>query len=126
MRHRWLLLATILLPTIGACSTSTDASSPSASRPAASSVASSPAASSQGSVGVAGFKFAPPDVHVPLGGSVVWKNNDSQPHTATSAGAFDAGTIEPGKTAVVVFRTAGTFRYMCAFHPFMTGTVTVG
>jgi len=102
-----MFLAALLFPTIGSCSTNTDASS-------------------QVSVGIADFKFSSPDVHVPLGGSVVWKNNDSQPHTATSAGAFDAGAIEPGKTATAVFRTAGTFTYMCAFHPFMTGTVSVG
>jgi plastocyanin len=108
-----MALAAILLPAIGACSTKSDAST-------------SSDASTEVSVHVAGFKFSQPDVRVPLGGTVVWNNDDSQPHTATSAGAFDAGTIEPGKTAVVVFRTAGTFTYICSFHPFMTGTVAVG
>jgi plastocyanin len=102
-----MLLATIVLPTIGACSDNAGASS-------------------EVAVGIADFKFSSPDVNVPVGGKVVWTNDDSQPHTATSAGAFDAGTIEPGGTARVVFRTAGTFTYMCSFHPFMTGTIAVG
>jgi plastocyanin len=63
---------------------------------------------------------------VPVGGSVVWTNNDTQQHTATSAGNFDAGAIQPGSTATVEFETAGTFTYICSFHPFMTGTVVVG
>ena len=107
MRYRWILLAIVAFPTIGACSDNAGASS-------------------EVAVGIADFKFSPPDVNVPVGGKVVWKNNDSQPHTATSAGIFDAGAIEPGGTATVVFRTAGTFTYMCSFHPFMTGTIAVG
>jgi plastocyanin len=55
----------------------------------------------------------------------VWTNDDSQPHTATASGRFDAGSIAPGASATVAFPTPGTFTYICAFHPFMTGTVTV-
>jgi plastocyanin len=87
---------------------------------------SAPATSGPAAVGIADFKFTPPDVRVPVGGSVVWTNNDNQPHTATSSGSFDAGAIQPGASATVAFQTAGTFTYICSFHPFMTGTVTVG
>ena len=117
MRHRWLLLTTLVLPCIGACADTSTADT----KTATVSAADAPVA-----VGVADFKFSSPDVQVRVGGSVVWTNNDTQPHTATSAGAFDAGAIEPGKSAAVAFRTAGTFTYICSFHPFMTGTVTVG
>ena len=84
------------------------------------------AATAQTAIGIANFKFTPPDVKVPVGGSVVWTNNDNQPHTATSSGSFDAGAIQPGASATVAFETAGTFTYICSFHPFMNGTVTVG
>jgi len=117
MRHGWVLLATLVLPFVGACANTSTAA------PETTTVA---ATGPSVAVGVADFKFSSPDVQVPVGGSVVWSNNDTQPHTATSAGAFDAGAIEPGTSATVAFPTAGTFKYICSFHPFMTGTVTVG
>jgi len=122
MQHRWLLLTALVLPCVGACSDTSTA----ATTTGATTTTPVVATTSQVAVGVADFKFSSPDVRVPVGGSVVWTNNDSQPHTATSAGAFDAGAIEPGKSATVPFPSAGTFRYICSFHPFMTGTVTVG
>ncbi len=84
------------------------------------------AAAAAGAVGIADFKFDPPTINVPVGGSVTWTNNDPQAHTATSAGNFDAGAMQPGGTATVEFKTAGTFTYICSFHPFMNGTVVVG
>ncbi|HZX55630.1 MAG TPA: cupredoxin family copper-binding protein [Ilumatobacteraceae bacterium] len=129
MRYRWMFLAAFLLPAMASCSTDSSASSATSAGSQASSatpVGSQASGGSDVSVGIAGFKFGPPQVKVPVGGSVVWKNDDSQAHTATAAGTFDAGAIDPGKTATVVFKTAGTFTYMCSFHPFMTGTVTVG
>ena len=71
------------------------------------------------------FAFGPQDVQVLVGGQVTWTNSDDQQHTATAAGAFDAEAIQPGASATVVFDTAGSFPYICSFHPFMTGTVTV-
>ncbi len=134
MRHRYVFLV-LALSVVGACSSDnnggtastpqvTAAIAPTTSAPAT--TTSAPATSGQVAVGIADFKFTPPDVKVPVGGSVVWTNNDKQPHTATSSGSFDAGAIQPGASATVAFQTAGTFTYICSFHPFMTGTVTVG
>ncbi|HEX3087809.1 MAG TPA: cupredoxin domain-containing protein [Ilumatobacteraceae bacterium] len=152
MRYRFVLLA-VLLPAFAACSS--DSGSGSSSAPtattqptvsatagtaaaattttvvvAAATTATSPtseaAGAGAGAVGIADFKFDPPTVNVPVGGTVVWTNNDTQQHTATSAGNFDAGAIQPGSTATVEFKTAGTFAYICSFHPFMMGTVVVG
>ena len=148
MRNRFFLLA-LILPAVAACSSdsASDSSSAPAAPPAATAQTTLPAAaattttvvvaaattdvaatvaSGSGAVGIADFKFDPPTVNVPVGGSVVWTNNDTQPHTATSAGNFDAGAIQPGATATVKFKTAGSFTYICSFHPFMTGTVVVG
>lgn len=72
------------------------------------------------------FKFGPPEIHVAVGGTVTWTNSDNQKHTATSSGNFDAGAIEPGASASKTFGTAGSFAYICSFHPFMKGTVVVG
>jgi plastocyanin len=124
MRYRFALLA-LVLPIIGACSSegSNDATTPSVST----TIATSARAAGAGAVGIADFKFGPDEVHVPVGGSVKWTNNDSQQHTATSStGAFDAGAIQPGASTTVEFKTAGSFTYICSFHPFMSGTVVVG
>jgi plastocyanin len=126
MRNRFVLLA-LVLPVIGACSSdsSTKSTTPAVTTPITTPAANGAAVADDGGVGIADFKFTPNEVHVPVGGSVVWTNNDTQPHTATAAGAFDAGAIQPQTSATVVFETAGSFTYICSFHPFMTGTVVV-
>lgn len=82
-------------------------------------------ASAAAEVTIADFAFNAPEIRVSVGGSVTWTNSDDQAHTATSSGNFDAGTIDPGQSSTVEFDTAGTFTYVCAFHPFMNGTVVV-
>jgi len=72
------------------------------------------------------FTFMSQDVRVAVGGTVTWVNQDSQQHTATGEGTFDTGAIPPGESVTVTFDEAGAFPYVCSFHPFMTGTVTVG
>ena len=67
--------------------------------------------------------FTNPDVSVTVGGSVTFDNQDTQAHTAS--GEFDTDTIAEGEMATVTFEEAGTFTYICSFHPFMKGTVTV-
>jgi len=81
---------------------------------------------STASVEIKQFKFGPAEVHVAVSGTVTWTNGDNQKHTATESGGFDAGAIEPGATSTATFATAGTFAYICSFHPFMKGTVVVG
>jgi plastocyanin len=152
MRNRFVLFA-LLLPVVGACSDSgsDDSSTPAVTAPISTPATPTPAVSdttlapvvadtspapvpaSDGSaaatevaVAIADFKFDPQTVNVPVGGSVVWTNNDAQQHTATSAGNFDAGAIDPQTSMAVTFETAGSFTYICSFHPFMTGTVVVG
>lgn len=105
-------LPVLLIPLAGACSSDDE------SKPAAE-------ASDTVSVSIADFMFTDAEVQVSAGGSVEWTNTDDQAHTATSAGNFDAGAMDPQQSATVVFPTAGSFTYICSFHPFMTGTVIV-
>jgi plastocyanin len=79
------------------------------------------------SVQIADFAYSPPTLTVPAGTTVKFTNEDETAHTATSkeSGAFDSGTIQPGKSAEVTLDQAGTFAYYCSFHPFMKGTITV-
>lgn len=86
------------------------------------------APSSQGTViSIKGFAFNPPTINVPVGASVTWRNEDPAPHTATANdNTFDTGRIESGQEKTVTLATAGTFEYICAIHPRMTGTIVVG
>jgi len=44
---------------------------------------------------------------------------------AAPDGGFDSGTLDENTTFAQTFEEAGTFDYVCAIHPNMTGTVTV-
>jgi predicted lipoprotein with Yx(FWY)xxD motif/plastocyanin len=102
--------------------------------PAASSAAPAAGAGSSGSATAAGktvnvaikdFSFGEP-LTVPVGTTVVWKNEDSAAHTVTASDkSFDSGSINQGGTFSFTFTKAGTFDYTCQFHPNMKGTVTV-
>lgn len=77
-------------------------------------------------VEIADFAYKPADLTVAKGTTVEFTNEDSTAHTATAkGGAFDSGTIQPGKSSKVTLEQTGTFTYTCAFHPFMKGTIVV-
>ena len=76
-------------------------------------------------VAISGFRFSPETVTVNVGDTVTWTNRDGQAHTATSGSAWSTGDIAGGKSKSITFRTAGTFDYICAIHPTMTGTLVV-
>jgi plastocyanin len=76
---------------------------------------------------IAGFAFSPATIEVAPGTTVTWTNADAAPHTSTGKnGAWDSGTLAPGASFSVTFRTPGTYEYACMIHPFMHGTVVVG
>ena len=77
-------------------------------------------------VDIADFAFAPEEVHVAVGTDVTWTNADPAPHTVTEdGGAFDSGTLDPDDAFSFRFDRPGTYRYACAIHPTMRGTVHV-
>ena len=77
-------------------------------------------------VTIAGFAFDPATVTIQVGDTVTWTNQDSAAHTATAGdGSFDTGSIANGGSQTVTFDTAGTYAYICSFHPQMTGSVVV-
>jgi len=76
--------------------------------------------------------YAPDVITVVVGvnNTVTWTNNDSVPHTVTSAsgpssGSFDSGTINSGKAWTHTFTITGTYDYICRFHGWMKGTIVV-
>lgn len=84
-----------------------------------------PPQGSTASVEIRDFKFVPADLVVAKGTTVKWTNFDSAPHTATSAGNFDSGTLQKGQFYSFTFNNAGTFDYICTLHPYMKAKITV-
>lgn len=72
------------------------------------------------------MKFNPASVELNAGDTIEWKNRDITPHTATAEDKkFDSGPINANASWSYTFSNAGTFSYMCTFHPEMKGTVVV-
>ena len=73
------------------------------------------------------FAFNPPEIAVPVGGSVTWTNQDNAPHTATGLDreALQSGAIAFSESFTQAFDTAGTYEYFCEFHPNMKGSIVV-
>lgn len=77
-------------------------------------------------VSIKNFDYAPSSLTVDMGTTITFTNEDSTEHTATAnGGAFDTGSISKGQSKTVTLTSAGTFSYVCTFHPFMNGTITV-
>ena len=70
------------------------------------------------------FAFAPAELTVAEGDTVVWRNADILPHTATATGSFDSGSVPAGGEWRWVATGAG-LEYLCTFHPTMRGRLTV-
>lgn len=71
--------------------------------------------------------FSPQVVSVKAGGTVVWTNKDTVPHTTRSDGAllWDSGSLQPNASFKHVFKATGSYKYSCGAHPEMKGTVYV-
>jgi plastocyanin len=107
---------------------SAEGSPPAASTPAASQeqppAAEQPAA--EAAVTIEGFAFGPQTLEITAGTTVTWTNNDSASHTATATdGSWDTGNLDTGASGSITFDTPGTYTYVCAYHPSMTGTIIV-
>lgn len=81
-------------------------------------------------VQIRAFEFGPPVITVGAGAKITFVNRDKAPHTAQTdldsrASEFDTRRLERGEKRTVILRDPGRFRYFCAFHPFMDGTVKV-
>ena len=77
-------------------------------------------------VTIHGMQFIPANLEVNAGDTVIWKNEDLVPHTATSARkSFDSGAIESGRTWKYVVRKKGSYSYICVYHPTMKAELIV-
>ena len=77
-------------------------------------------------VTMSNFAFSPSTLTVSVGTAVTWTNKDSTTHTVTSdTGVFSSGGMSQNATYSYTFNTAGTFKYHCTIHTYMTGTIIV-
>ena len=73
-----------------------------------------------------GFEPAVMTIVIGINNTVVWKNEDSDWHTAHSnIPEFYSGIIQPGASFTHTFERPGIYPYHCDPHPWMTGLITV-
>ena len=120
-----LLLAAVLAAGVIAFTPGlTRAQTPSAPASPVSSAA--PASAKAAVVDTKGFAFAPATITVAVGDKVTFKNSDPVAHTVTADDkSFDSGNLDQNATWSYVFAKAGTYKYTCAYHSYMHGTVVV-
>jgi plastocyanin len=71
--------------------------------------------------------YAPAVSKVAAGTWVTWSNNGQDAHTVTAIdGSFDSQNLDPSEGFSWFFDQPGTFQYVCALHPWMTGKIIVG
>jgi plastocyanin len=71
--------------------------------------------------------FLPASTTIQVGGTVTFRNEDGDEHTATSSGGggIDSGTLASGDTYEKTFSEAGSYDFLCLFHSDMRGTIDV-
>jgi plastocyanin len=92
---------------------------------AAACVPAGPAAAATHTVKIEGMKFVPATLTVQRGDTVVWRNDDVVPHTATANGVFDSGNIAVGRSWSRAMKKSGRHEVVCTFHPGMKARVVV-
>jgi plastocyanin len=76
-------------------------------------------------VRIKAFAFVPDHRIVSAGDTVVWKNEDIVPHTATGKGIFDSQEIGSMKSWTYKTSRKGKFPYISTYHPTMRAELTV-
>ncbi len=77
---------------------------------------------------IVNFVYDPTPATVKAGAKITISNADAAPHTITDGGsgkAFDSGTVTGKASGSFTVSKPGTYKYICEFHPFMKGELTV-
>jgi plastocyanin len=86
--------------------------------------------------------YVPKRTSISVGDTVIWKNEDTEPHSVTSGlgagiqsvqtnekgkpdGIFDSGLFKSGESWSRAFYNPGTYNYFCTLHPWMEAVVVV-
>lgn len=77
-------------------------------------------------VTIKAFAFGPAAITVAAGTTVVWVNQDVEPHTVVSTDKkFQSEALDTGDRFSFTFDKPGSYGYFCSLHPHMTGKVVV-
>lgn len=72
------------------------------------------------------FAFDPASASVNAGQKVVFTNDDDATHNVVASDDnINSGDIAAGKSWSYTFTKAGTYKYVCTYHPWMKGEITV-
>ena len=71
------------------------------------------------------FQFVPERLEVEPGDTVIWKNQDIVPHTATAQNLFNSKQIAAGGSWSYTVKKKGNTPYICTFHPTMRAELVV-
>jgi plastocyanin len=83
-------------------------------------------ATTPNSITIASFQFSPDPLVVAAGTEVKVTNDDGTVHTVTASDkTFDTGDLDGGASATITLAKAGTYKYFCDIHNYMTGTIEV-
>ena len=125
-----LLLAWILA--IAACQTApTEADQTSAGSDAPTAAEEAEPADDFVQIDITGFSFAPGEITIAAGTTVIWRHDSTAPHTVTAdEGHFRSDTLNNGDEFSFTFEEPGSYPYYCEFHGApegtgMSGVVTV-
>lgn len=71
-------------------------------------------------------RYVPDKIEVKVGEKIVWRNDDSYPHTVTATkGAGFNSVVDGGRTYAYTPRRVGRIDYVCTIHSGQSGTITV-
>ncbi len=115
----WLLIILVVGLMVGGCY---QAAEP-APAPAPTS-APAPGGGTVHQVTIKGFAFNPAEITIKVGDTVTWTEQDAVHHT-TTGDIFESGDLGQGQTYSKTFDKAGTYDYICSYHPYMKGKVIV-
>jgi plastocyanin len=120
-----LAAGSLLLAACGDDDTDATASDTTAGEPSSDEASGAPAGA--GELAISDFAYAPVELTAAPGAEIAISNDDTTAHTATAKdGAFDSGSIAAGEAgSVTAPEEPGEYPYICSFHPFMKGTLTV-
>src|SRR3989344_1607012 len=71
------------------------------------------------------YTFSPETVHVSVGDTLRWINQDGTSHNIKLLGNPASPIISPGQTYDLTLQDKGTYAYSCGIHAKMHGTIIV-
>ena len=119
--------AALVLAGLAACGGGDKEEAADAPAPAANSDTADDPAAGADSITMKEYKFDPAELTVKPGATIKITNKDAIEHNfVDSKNGINSGDIKGGATATVTAPAkAGTYPYICTYHPAMTGTLVV-